>query len=141
MLYWPNSTLFGSTITIFTSSGLVLTRSDVTIELIQEDLPAPVCPAINTCGSSDRLSNLGFPDMSKPSPTFNGCSEFAASFEERTSPRETSFLCLFGISIPIALLPGIGASKRTSGVANAYAMSWEREVTFETLTPGANSIS
>ncbi len=47
----------------------------------------------------------------------------AASFEESTSPRETSFLCLFGISIPIALLPGIGASKRTSGVANAYAMS------------------
>ena len=49
---------------------------------MHEDLPAPVCPAINTCGSSDRLSNLGFPDMSKPSPTFNGCSEFAASFEE-----------------------------------------------------------
>ena len=86
---------------------------------MHEDLPAPVWPAISTCGSSDRFSNLGLPDISKPRPTFNGCSELAASFEERTSPRETSFLCLFGISIPIALLPGIGASKRTSGVANA----------------------
>ena len=90
---------------------------------MQEDLPAPVCPAINTCGSSDKFSNLGFPDISKPRPTFSGCSELSASLEERTSPRETSFLCLLGISIPIALLPGIGASKRTSGVANAYAIS------------------
>ena len=86
---------------------------------MEDDLPAPVCPAIKTCGSSDKLSNLGLPAISKPKPTFNGCFAFSASFDDKTSPKETSFLCLLGISIPIALLPGIGASNLTSGVANA----------------------
>ena len=124
-----------------TSSGLVLTNNDVTIELIQEDLPAPVCPAISTWGNSAKLSNLGLPEISKPKPMFRGCSAFCASFEDNTSPKDTSFLCLLGISIPIALLPGIGANNLTSGVANAYAISCERDVTLDTLTPGANSIS
>ena len=109
--------------TIFTSSGLALTKRDVTIELIQEDLPAPVCPAIRTCGSSDKFINLAFPEISSPRPTDNGCGLFFASVDCKTSPSETSFRCLLGISIPIALLPGIGAYKRTSGVAKAYAIS------------------
>ena len=118
-MYCPNSTLFGSTITIFTSSGLVLIKRDVTIELIHDDLPAPVWPAIKTWGSSDKLISLAWPEISNPSPTFKGWSNFFASGEVRTSPNETSLLCLFGISIPIALLPGIGAKSLTSGVAKA----------------------
>ena len=140
-MYWPNSTRLGSTITIFTSSGLVLTKREVTIEFIDEDLPAPVWPAIKTCGSSDKFKNLGLPDISNPNPTFKGWLSADASLDERTSPRDTSFLCLFGISIPMALLPGIGANNLTSGVARAYAMSWDSDVTFDTFTPGANSIS
>ena len=118
-MYCPSSTLLGSTITIFTSSGLVLTNKEVTIELIHDDLPAPVWPAIKTCGKSDKFNNLALPVISKPRPTDRGCRLSFASCDFNTSPRETSFLCLFGISIPIALLPGIGASKRTSGVAKA----------------------
>ena len=119
LLYWPSSTRLGSTITIFTSSGFVLINNEVTIEFIHEDFPAPVCPAISTWGSSERFISLGEPDMSNPRPTLNGWLSFCASEDERTSPRETNFLCLFGISIPIALLPGIGAKRRTSGVAKA----------------------
>ena len=119
LLYWPSSTRLGSTITIFTSSGLVLINNEVTIEFIHEDLPAPVWPAINTWGSSERFISLGEPDISNPRPTFSGWSSFWASEEESTSPRETNLLCLLGISIPIALLPGIGAKRRTSGVAKA----------------------
>ena len=119
LLYCPSSTLFGSTITIFTSSGFALTNKEVTIELIQDDLPAPVCPAISTCGNSDKLTSRAVPDISKPNPTDKGCALFLASGDCKTSPNETSLRCLLGISIPIALLPGIGASKRTSGVAKA----------------------
>ena len=140
-LYWPNSTLLGSTITILTSSGLVRINNEVTIELIQDDLPAPVWPAIKTCGNSERFKSLGLPAISKPNPTLSGWVNLVASLEDNTSPSDTSFLCLFGISIPIALLPGIGASNLTSGVANAYAISWDNDVTFETFTPGASSIS
>ena len=89
------------------------------MELIHEDLPAPVCPAINTWGSSDKLVNLAFPEISNPKATLSGWFSFLASFDVNTSPRETNFLCLFGISIPIALLPGIGANNLTSGVARA----------------------
>ena len=74
-------------------------------------------------GARDGMRTLQFPDISNPKPTFNGWLSAAASLDERTSPRETSFLCLFGISIPMALLPGIGANSLTSGVARAYAMS------------------
>ena len=105
--------------TILTSSGLVLTSSEVTIELIEDDLPAPVWPAINTCGSSAKLSNLALPAISRPKPTFKGCFASVDSFDDNTSPKDTSFLWRFGISIPIALLPGIGASNLTSGVAKA----------------------
>ena len=109
--------------TIFTSSGFVRINNDVTIELMQDDFPAPVCPAIKTCGSSERFNSLGLPAISRPNPTFKGCDNLDASDDDNTSPSDTSFLCLFGISIPIALLPGIGASNLTSGVAKAYAIS------------------
>ena len=33
-----------------TSSGVVRISSDVITELMHEDFPAPVAPAINTCG-------------------------------------------------------------------------------------------
>ena len=47
-----------------TSSGVVRISNDVITELIQEDLPAPVAPAISTCGIEARLAMTAFPEMS-----------------------------------------------------------------------------
>ena len=62
---------------------------------------------------------LDLPDISKPKATSNEWVEAFASLLFNTSARVTNFLCLLGISIPIALLPGIGARSLTSGVARA----------------------
>ncbi len=53
-----------------TSSGLVRTSIEVTIELMHDDFPAPVAPAISRWGSSERLSSRGRPLMSIPKPDF-----------------------------------------------------------------------
>ena len=57
------------------------------------------------------------------------------------SPSITKSRCLFGTSMPIADLPGIGAMIRTSGVASAYAMSLESPRTLLTFVPEATSTS
>ncbi len=140
-LYWPSSTRLGSTMISRTSSGRVRISSEVTIELMHDDFPAPVAPAMSTWGSSARLSSADAPEMSSPRPTASGCVSRCASGERSTSPSVTNCRLRFGTSTPIADLPGIGASRRTSGVASAYAMSLARLVMRETLTPGASSIS
>ena len=43
--------------------------SDVTIELMQLHLPAPVAPAMSTCGSVVTSSITDLPEMSRPRPT------------------------------------------------------------------------
>ncbi len=44
-----------------TSSGVVRMRIDVTIVLMQLDLPAPVWPAMSTCGNVARFANTALP--------------------------------------------------------------------------------
>ena len=66
-LYWPSSTRLGSTRISRTSSGVARIRIDVTRALMHEDLPAPVAPAMSTCGSSSSLSRRVVPLMSLPS--------------------------------------------------------------------------
>ena len=57
------------------------------MELMHDDLPAPVAPAMSTWGSSERLSIFARPEMSTPRPTARGWLAAAASGLRRTSPR------------------------------------------------------
>ncbi len=109
--------------------------------LIQLDLPAPVWPAMSTCGNVARFENTARPAMSRPIATSSGCFVFFASGLLRMSPRVTSGRILLGTSTPIALRPGMGARMRTSWLAIAYAISLERLVTLLTFTPAASSSS
>ena len=86
---------------------------------MHDDLPAPVAPAISTWGSSDRLSITGLPEMFMPRPMHSGCVASSASGERRMSPRVTRRRWRLGTSTPMALRPGMGASRRMSGLARA----------------------
>ena len=83
------------------------------------DLPAPVAPAISTCGIVARFTICERPWMSLPRATVSGWVAERAFSERRMSPSITKSRCLFGTSMPIAERPGIGAWIRTSGVASA----------------------
>ena len=109
--------------------------------LMQLDLPAPVAPAMRTCGNVARLASTDLPAMSRPIPTSSGCTARFASSVARMSPRVTIGRSRFGTSTPIALRPGIGARMRTSWLAIAYAISLLSPVTRFTFTPGASSSS
>jgi hypothetical protein len=76
-----------------------------------------------------------------PKCNLQGMVGLGASGDARTSPNATSSRRRFGTSTPMADLPGIGARMRTSGEAIAYAMSFERDVTRATFTPGPSSSS
>ena len=83
------------------------------------DLPAPVAPATKRCGIFARFATTKPPSTSLPMPIVSGCWDNLAFCDLRTSPSETVSRSVFGISIPIALLPGIGARMRTSLEATA----------------------
>ncbi len=119
LLYCPISTRLGSTRIIRTWSGVDRIRIDVSSEFRHEDLPAPVAPAIRMWGMPARLAMTAWPSMSRPMATSSGCVAALASALARMSPTVTSCLRMFGISMPIACLPGMGARIRTSGVAIA----------------------
>ena len=55
-----------------TSSGVVRSRIEVRIVLMQPDLPEPVVPAIRTCGIRARSVQTAEPEMSFPSQTESG---------------------------------------------------------------------
>ncbi len=124
-----------------TWSGVYRISSDVTIELMQLLLPAPVAPAISTCGSVVTSSITDRPEMSRPSPTPSAVLLVATSGAASTSPRVTMIRSLFGTSTPTALRPGIGARMRTSSEAIAYWMSLLNPVIRLTFTPDASSSS
>src|SRR5690554_3248369 len=63
------------------------------------------------------------------------------SFDSIKLLKKTLVLDLLGTSIPIADLPGIGASIRISEVASANAISLVKLVILLTLIPGAGCIS
>ena len=118
-LYWPISTCLGSTRMRRTWSGVVRMSSDVMMQLMPLDLPAPVAPAMSRWGVVARLRNTARPAMSLPMATSSGCVAWRASVEARMSPSETSWRVWLGTSMPMAERPGIGARMRTSVAAMA----------------------
>src|SRR4030042_2571740 len=60
---------------------------------------------------------------------------------EKMSPRVTMLLILFGTSIPIADLPGIGVKNLKSGEPRATQKSSSRLSNFWTLTPWESASS
>ena len=104
-------------------------------------LPAPVAPAMSTCGSVVTSSITDFPAMSRPRPTPSAVLLLEASGAASTSPRVTMMRSLLGTSTPTALRPGIGARMRTSSDAIAYWMSLLSPVTRLTFTPEPSSSS
>ena len=88
-MYWPSSTRFGSTRISRTCSGVDRMSTDVTNELMHDDLPAPVAPAMRRCGIVARLARTGRPEMSLPMATSSGWLARRASLDERMSPSDT----------------------------------------------------
>ena len=114
--------------------------SPVIITLMATDFPLPVEPAISRCGILDKSATTKLPETSRPSGTANGlvgCAGWASTI----SRNDTVEICLFGTSIPINDLPGMGASIRRSFAASANAKSSAKLTTLLTLTPtaGCNS--
>ena len=103
----------------FTCSGVVRMSSDVMMQLMPLDLPAPVVPAMSRCGVVARLRNTDRPAMSLPTATSRGWLATFASGEVMMSPRATSWRVWLGTSTPIAERPGMGARMRTSTAAIA----------------------
>ena len=136
-----SSTRLGSIRIIRTSSGVDRVRIEVIRLLRQTDLPEPVAPAIRMCGILARFATSTRPSTSLPRPTTIGWWSPIATCDLSTSPRLTISLSAFGISTPIADLPGIGETIRTSALLTAYAMFFCSAVTRSTLTAGPSSIS
>ena len=85
-----------------TSSGVERMRTDVMIELMQDDLPAPVAPAMSTWGILPRLARTDRPSMSRPMAAWSGCLALRASSEARMSPSATTWRRTLGTSTPMA---------------------------------------
>ena len=139
--YADSSTCLGSISTIRTCAGVARTNTDVINALTNADLPAPVAPATSRCGIAARSATTCPPSTSLPTPTTSGCVAWTAAADRSTSPRVTVSRSVFGISMPIADRPGIGARIRTSALATAYAMFLPNPVTRSTRVPSASSIS
>ena len=140
-MYFENSTIFGSIKTSFTSSGLPLYRRLSRMELTQTDLPEPVVPAMSRCGIFARSVATMLPEMSRPSTTVSLLFSCLNSLESISSRMVTMPITLFGTSIPIAALPGIGASILTPSAARFSAISSERFVILLIFTPAAGCSS
>ena len=102
-----------------TWSGVVRMSSEVMMQLMPLDLPAPVAPAMSRCGVVARLRNTERPAMSLPMATSSGWLAVFASAEVMMSPRLTSWRVWLGTSTPMAERPGMGARMRTSVAAIA----------------------
>ncbi|OPZ88400.1 MAG: hypothetical protein BWY74_03156 [Firmicutes bacterium ADurb.Bin419] len=76
------------------------------------------------------------PDMSFPSEKAKRDECSLNSFDTITSFRNTASTSLFGTSIPIAALPGIGASILTPDAARFRDISSDKLTILLTFTPG-----
>ncbi len=111
------------------------------IALRPTDLPDPVAPAMSRWGVLARSSMNTSPSMVFPMGAGR------AILPARAASRKVAVesICLkrtisrvrFGISTPMALLPGIGAMMRMPGAASAIARSSSSAVMRLILTPGA----
>ena len=82
-------------------------------------MPEPVAPATSRCGIFAMFATTKPPSTSLPRPATIGWWSLRAVADRITSPRLTISLSVFGISMPIADLPGIGDRIRTSADATA----------------------
>jgi len=103
---------------------------------MQTDLPDPVAPAISRCGIRAMSQRIGVPWMSRPRAAVSGAFDRTYSGDSRMLRSKTALVSLLGISMPIADLPGIGASIRTPIAARLRAISSARLTIRLTLTPG-----
>ena len=111
------------------------------IELRHTDLPEPVVPATRRCGIFARSAQIMLPVISLPSATVSLLFESLNSGVSMISRIVTMDFALLGTSIPIADLPGIGASIRTLVAARRRAISSERLVILLILTPASGTSS
>ena len=100
-------------------------------------LPEPVAPAMSRCGILARSTALAAPATSRPRANVSFDSEAVNSTSSRIRRRATMLKSLLGISMPTALLPGIGASIRSERAARAMARSSESASIRLTLMSGA----
>ena len=116
-------------------------KSPAIMVLMQTDLPLPVEPATKRCGILLKSAVIMLPLISLPRPMHSLPPECFTASQSTTSLKKTVSFFRFGTSMPIAALPGIGASIRTPGAASFKAISSARFTTELTLTPGAGSSS
>ena len=104
---------------------------------IQTLLPEPVAPAIKTCGIFAISATTSFPATSFPSAnaSLDLCPWNAS--DEIISLKCTTSFSTFGISIPTACFPGIGASILILSAAKFSAISSAKFAILLTLTPSA----
>ena len=115
-------------------------KSDKIIVFIQTDFPDPVVPAISKWCIVLRSPVIGWPEIPFPSAIGNFTSFFLKLESEIISFKNTFSLKGLGNSIPMVLLPGIVAILADSELV-FLAISSERLIIFDTLTPGAGSNS
>ncbi|MPM38049.1 hypothetical protein SDC9_84672 [bioreactor metagenome] len=111
----------------------------VMMPLMQTDFPLPVAPAISRWGIFVRFALCTTPEISRPNGTSNSLS--VCFWPSITSRKDTTLTSLFGTSMPMKDLPGIGASMRISFAAKAKARSSLRFTILLTFTPTAGWIS
>ena len=100
-------------------------------------LPEPVAPAMSRCGILARSTAWAVPATSRPRANVSVEPDALKSTSSRIRRRATTLKSLFGISMPTALLPGIGASIRSERAARAIARSSDSASIRLTLTSGA----
>ncbi|OPY86788.1 MAG: hypothetical protein A4E73_03857 [Syntrophaceae bacterium PtaU1.Bin231] len=139
--YAESSRRLGSIMRNFTVSGAALKRILQIMALRDTLFPEPVVPAIRRCGILTRSARTGAPTMSSPRAMGSRKTDEAKFSLSRTSRRCTASRSKFGISMPMAALPGMGAMIRTLGAFRARARSSARFVIRLIFTPGAGSSS
>ena len=106
------------------------------MSLMHTLLPEPVEPAIRRCGIRSRSPIIGAPAISLPMANAIGDLDFWKGSLSIISRNKTVAVFLFGISMPTADLPGMGASICTAFAASASAMLSARLVILFILMPG-----
>ncbi len=105
------------------------------MEFVNTDLPEPVVPAISICGIFAISATTTFPAISFPAGNARFDLWFFNSFDIKSSFKQTESLPSFGISIPTAAFPGIGASIRISAAAIFNLISSANPVILLTFVP------
>ena len=119
------------------SSGVALHSRLVMSALTITLLPEPVAPAISRWGILARSTAWARPATSRPRAKVSCDPDAGKSTSSRIRRSATMLNSLFGISMPTALLPGIGASMRMLRAARAIARSSDRPSIRLTLMCGA----